>query len=44
MTMSDNTAANLVLDRLGRPKGLTAFMRKIGDETSRLDRRELDLN
>lgn len=41
---SDNAAANKVLQRLGGPAGVTAFMRAIGDETTRLDRWETDLN
>jgi beta-lactamase class A len=44
MAMSDNTAANMVLKSLGGPEGFTAFMRSIGDEKTRLDRRETDLN
>ena len=43
-TVSDNTAANLLLARLGGPEGLTAFWRGIGDMTSRLDRTEPELN
>jgi beta-lactamase class A len=42
--VSDNTAANFVLAALGGPGGLTAFFRSLGDETSRLDRTEPDLN
>lgn len=41
---SDNTAANLLLRRLGGPEGLTAFWRRLGDEASRLDRFEPALN
>lgn len=44
MTVSDNGAANIVLDALGGPAGLTAFMREIGDRETRLDRRETALN
>ncbi len=44
LTMSDNTAGNLVLESLGGPKALTDYMRAIGDETTRLDRWEPDLN
>jgi beta-lactamase class A len=44
MTMSDNTAANLILDRLGGPQALTAFMRSIGDHDTQLNRRETQLN
>ena len=43
-TVSDNLAANLLLDRVGGPAGLTAFWRRIGDETSRLDRMETAVN
>ncbi|UUP16335.1 class A beta-lactamase [Nitratireductor thuwali] len=42
--MSDNTAANLVLDSIGGPQGFTRFMRSIGDEATRLDRWEPALN
>ncbi|RJS91829.1 class A beta-lactamase [Salinisphaera sp. Q1T1-3] len=38
--MSDNTAANLLLDTLGGPAGFTAFVRTLGDERTRLDHRE----
>lgn len=41
---SDNTAANLLLDMLGGPAGLTAFARSIKDGVFRLDRREPELN
>ncbi|GGF14629.1 class A beta-lactamase [Williamsia phyllosphaerae] len=41
---SDNTAGNLLLDRLGGPDALTAFARSIGDPVTRLDRREPELN
>ncbi|KQP47706.1 class A beta-lactamase [Pseudorhodoferax sp. Leaf274] len=41
---SDNAAANLLLQRIGGPAGLTAFMRSIGDDQFRLDRWELALN
>lgn len=44
MTLSDNSAANLLLERVGGPEGLTAFLRGIGDADSRLDRWETDLN
>jgi beta-lactamase class A len=44
LTLSDNTAANLLLDSFGGPKGLTAFMRSIGDTKTRLDRFETALN
>jgi len=41
---SDNTAGNLLLDTIGGPVGLTKFARSIGDETTRLDREEPELN
>jgi beta-lactamase class A len=41
---SDNTAGNLLLDTIGGPTGLTNFMRSIGDEMTRLDRKEPELN
>lgn len=44
ITLSDNTAGNLLLDSFGGPKALTGFMRSLGDEASRLDRREPELN
>ncbi|MCP4561377.1 MAG: class A beta-lactamase [Bosea sp.] len=44
VTLSDNTAGNLLLDSFGGPKGLTDYMHSLGDEASRLDRREPELN
>ncbi|TKA97071.1 class A beta-lactamase [Cereibacter changlensis] len=44
ITLSDNVAANLLLDTLGGPSGLTAFLRSIGDDVTRLDRFEPELN
>jgi len=44
ITQSDNTAANLLLDTLGGPAGLTKFLRATGDAVTRLDRYELSLN
>jgi beta-lactamase class A len=41
---SDNAAANLLLPQLGGPSGLTRFMRSAGDDISRLDRVEPELN
>jgi beta-lactamase class A len=41
---SDNTAGNLLLRAIGDPPGLTSFLRTIGDQTTRLDRMEPDLN
>lgn len=43
-TTSDNPAANILLRQLGGPAGLTAFWRSIGDETSRIDRFEPEMN
>jgi beta-lactamase class A len=44
VTLSDNTAGNLLLDSFGGPSGLTAYMRSLGDDVTRLDRRETELN
>lgn len=44
ITLSDNTAGNLLLDSFGGPAGLTAFARGLGDTVTRLDRRETELN
>jgi beta-lactamase class A len=44
MTLSDNTAANLLLRSLGGPAGLTSWLRSIGDDITRLDRWETALN
>lgn len=44
VTVSDNTAANLLLATLGGPAGLTRAIRTFGDAISRLDRTEPDLN
>jgi beta-lactamase class A len=44
ITLSDNTAGNLLLAALGGPGGLTAFARSLGDAVTRLDRIEPDLN
>ncbi|MEZ8630804.1 class A beta-lactamase [Vibrio lentus] len=44
MTMSDNTAANVVLTGVGGPNGLTEFLRLAGDSTTRLDHMEPELN
>jgi beta-lactamase class A len=41
---SDNTAGNLLLRAIGGPPAITAFARSIGDDQTRLDRWELDLN
>jgi beta-lactamase class A len=44
IAVSDNTAANAVLSAIGGPPALTDFFRSLGDEVSRLDRNEPDLN
>jgi beta-lactamase class A len=44
VTLSDNTAANVLLRRLGGPATLTAFARRLGDPVTRLDRTEPELN
>jgi len=41
---SDNTAANLLLDELGGPKGLDAILEELGDDVTRMERREPELN
>ncbi|HEY6965813.1 MAG TPA: class A beta-lactamase [Erythrobacter sp.] len=43
-TTSDNPAANILLRYLGGPAGLTAFWRSLGDEVSRVDRFEPEMN
>ncbi|MEM5344381.1 class A beta-lactamase [Paraburkholderia azotifigens] len=44
ITRSDNTAANLLLESIGGPAALTAFVRGMGDKVTRLDRNEPTLN
>ena len=44
VSLSDNTAANLLLERIGGPAALTAFVREQGDRLTRLDRNEPTLN
>jgi beta-lactamase class A len=44
VTISDNTAANLLLRLTGGPSAFTAFLRRTGDGVTRLDRLETDLN
>ncbi|WP_055695149.1 class A beta-lactamase [Streptomyces prasinopilosus] len=41
---SDNTAANLLFDALGGPKGLAAALAEAGDTVTRVERREPELN
>jgi beta-lactamase class A len=42
--VSDNTAANLLLNLTGGPAALTEFLRRHGDAVTRLDRLEPELN
>lgn len=44
ITLSDNTAGNLILRAIGGPEGFNAFVRSLGDRVTRLDRIEPDLN
>jgi beta-lactamase class A len=44
ITVSDNTAANLLLASLGGPAAVTAFVRTLDDPLTRLDRIEPELN
>lgn len=44
ITVSDNTAANLLLASLGGPAAVTRFVRGLGDPVTRLDRIEPALN
>jgi beta-lactamase class A len=44
VTLSDNTAGNLMLDSFGGPPALTAYLRSLGDTVTRLDRTEPTLN
>lgn len=44
ITLSDNTAANLLLASMGGPGAVTAFARRLGDTVTRLDRTEPTLN
>lgn len=44
ITVSDNTAANLLLSSLDGPPAITAFVRRMGDTITRLDRIEPELN
>ena len=41
---SDNTAANLLLNQLGGPRGLGEALRRLGDDTTNTDRTEPTLN
>ena len=44
VTLSDNTAANLLYAGLGGPAGLTRYIRELGDSRTRFDRVEGALN
>ncbi len=44
LTLSDNTAGNLLLATLGGPQGVTAYAQSLGDTATRLDRTEPHLN
>jgi beta-lactamase class A len=44
VTVSDNTAANLLIGKVGGPGGITQFARTQGDAVTRLDRDEPSLN
>jgi beta-lactamase class A len=44
ITLSDNTAGNLMLGAIGGPAGLTTYLRSLGDTMTRLDRWETALN
>lgn len=44
VTQSDNTAVQLILPTLGGPAGLTAWLRGLGDATTRVDRDEPHMN
>ena len=44
ITLSDNTAGNLLLESFGGPAALTSWLRTTGDTETRLDRNEPDVN
>nr|WP_090344170.1 class A beta-lactamase [Mycolicibacterium malmesburyense]CRL75457.1 beta-lactamase class A [Mycolicibacterium malmesburyense] len=44
LQQSDNAAGNWLLRTIGGPSGVTGFARSIGDQRSRLDRWEVELN
>jgi beta-lactamase class A len=44
VTLSDNTAANLLYPLVGGPSGLTTFVRQLGDTVTQFDRMEPELN
>ncbi len=41
---SDNTAGNLLFEKLGGPEGFETALRKLGDNITQVDRYETDLN
>ena len=44
VSYSDNTAGNVITDAIGGPSAFTSFMQSIGDNKTRLDRKEPELN
>lgn len=44
ITVSDNTAANLLVASMGGPEAVTRWLRSLGDPVTRLDRTEPELN
>ena len=44
VSYSDNTAANVVVSAIGGTTGFNVYMRSIGDQQTRLDRKEPELN
>ena len=44
ITLSDNTAANVLMKQFGGPAAVTAYARQLGDKITRLDRIESELN
>lgn len=44
ITLSDNTAANLLVETVGGPNAVTDFVRRTGDVLTRMDRTEPELN
>jgi beta-lactamase class A len=44
VSVSDNTAANALLELIGGPPVVTGYFRSLGDKVSRLDRIEMELN
>jgi beta-lactamase class A len=44
LQQSDNTAGNLLLRAIGGPPAIADFARQVGDDVTRLDRWETDLN